>query len=360
MLIAKRIGLAVLSPLFILLLFATAFDIGFARTATHPATVKRLVAESGIYGSVVPSLLQQTKTISTSYGTVSTTDPVIAKAANSALSPPFIQQNTEMAIDNVYDWLNGKIAQPNFKIDLSGSKTLFANKVTDAVEARLSSLPACSAAQSRAIARSGQFDTFSASCSPVGTDPDAIAGQLKSALLSQQDFLSNTVIDPSRVKNGGSSQSVFNGQLKDAPKQYQRLKKTPVILSLLTILSGIGIVFLSRSWQVGLRRVGISLLIIGLVMLILAWTINRTVSTKIAPKIKVDNTVLQADIRNLVTDLSRQIDKNYWVFGGLYTLLGAAAIGGAEFYRRRQPVPSELNKAPPSGGGTKPDPAEKL
>src|SRR5665213_3776080 len=105
--ILKKLALGVLSPLFIVLLFATAFDIGFVRTATHPVTVKKLVAESGIYDSVVPSVLQQTKSIQTDVGTISASDPAIQKAANAAISPQFVKQNTETAIDSVYKWLDG-------------------------------------------------------------------------------------------------------------------------------------------------------------------------------------------------------------------------------------------------------------
>ncbi|MGH7157395.1 MAG: hypothetical protein ACREGG_04790 [Candidatus Saccharimonadales bacterium] len=333
--ILKRIALAISSPLFIVLLFATAFDVGFVRTATHPPTVKKLVADSGIYSAVVPSLLQQTKSISTNYGTASVSNPIIKNAANLALPPQFIQQNTEMAIDNVYQWLNSNIAVPNFNVDLSGSKALFANKVADAVENRLSTLPACSASQNRQIALSGQFDVFNATCSPGGSDPDSVIEQLRSSLASEQDFLPNTTINPANVKNGGSNQSIFNSQLKSAPKQFQLLKKSPFILGLLTILTGVGIIFLSSTWQKGLRHVGINLVVIGVIMLIFSWAFNRVVSTNIVPKIRINDTVLQQDIRNLVTDLAQQIDKNYWYFGAIYTVLGVAAIGSAEIYRRK-------------------------
>lgn len=354
--ILKKLALWLLSPLFVILLFATAFDVGFVRVATHPATVKKLAADSGIYNAVVPNLLAQTKTISTNYGTASTADPIITKAANSALPPQFIQQNTETAIDNVYEWLDGTIARPNFSIDLSGSKTLFANKVADALETKLSSLLACSAAQSREVAQGAPFDVFNATCSPGGSDPDGIIEQLRSSLASEQGFLPSSTINPSQVKNGGSSQSIFDGQLKNAPKQYQDLKKTPLILALLTILTGVGIVFLSSTWQKGLRHIGINLVVIGLIMLAFSWALNRAVSTDIAPKIRIDNATLQQDIRNLVTELAQQIDKNYWYFGAGYALVGAGAVATAEVFRRRAQPVSAKSKGAPSLENSSPQP----
>jgi len=352
--IVKKLALGILSPLFIVLLFATAFDIGFVRTVTHPATVKKLVADSGVYNSVTSNLLSQTGTISTSLGDVPTSDPAIQQAAKVALPPQFIQENTEMAIDNIYDWLDGRIAQPDFSIDLTGAKTLFANNVADSVQKRLNGLPACSAAESRAIVQSGSFDAYNAACLPTGISPATVAEQVKSGILSNRSFLSNTTLTAASVKNGGSNQSLFSGQLKNAPKQYQNAKKTPFILAVLTILTGAGIVFLSRSWQRGLRHIGINLLVIGLVMLLFSWGLNRAAANDIVPKIKFDNAVFERDIRNLTTDLVQQIDRNYWFFGGLYTVLGVGGIAAAEVFRRR----SEPAKAPASAdalGGDTPD-----
>jgi hypothetical protein len=333
---ARKLALGILSPLFIILLFATAFDIGFVRTASHPVTVKRLVAESGIYNSVVPNVLAQTKSITTSLGDVPTSDPAVQNAARVALPPQYIQQNTEMAIDNIYQWLDGKIAQPSFKIDLAGAKTLFANNIADSLQKRMAGLPACSAAQTRQIVQTG-FDAYQAPCLPRGTNPSVIAQQVKAGIINQQDFLKNLDLSAASIKSGNTGQSVFEQKgVKNLPTQYQRAKKTPWILSILTILSGAAIVFLSRSWQTGLRHIAINLLVIGLVMLLFSWVLNRTVSTNIVPKIKVDSAIFQQDIRRLVTDLAHQVDRNYWFFGGLYSALGLAGIITAQLAIRRQ------------------------
>jgi hypothetical protein len=83
-------------------------------------------------------------------------------------------------------------------------------------------------------------------------------------------------------------------------------------------------------------------------MLIFSWGLNRAVSTKVVPKITLDNAVLQQDIRNLVTDIAQQIDKNYWFFGGLYTVLGAGGIATAEAFRRRAPAATAGTAAQPA------------
>lgn len=337
MLIAKRIALAIISPLFVVLLFATAFDIGFVRTATHPPTVKKLIADSGIYNSAVTNVLNQTKTIPTIFGSIPTSDPAVQQAAHVALPPQFIQQNTELAIDEIYEWLGGQSSQPNFNIDLSGAKTLFANNIADTVQKRLNGLPKCTTAQSLAIVRQGSFDAYSATCLPRGISPAAVGQGLQAAIIANQDFLKNISLNSASIKDS-NGQPIFTTKLAGAPKQYQRAKKSPWILSILTILAGAGVILLSRTRLAGLRHVGVVLLLAGLLMMLFSWGLNRTVSTKIAPKIKVDNAIFQQDVRSLVTDITQQIDSNYWFFGGLYAGLGVATLGGWIYLDRRIPA----------------------
>ncbi|HEX5447754.1 MAG TPA: hypothetical protein VFW90_00955 [Candidatus Saccharimonadales bacterium] len=332
--ILRRIAVGLLSPLFVFLLFATAFDIGFVHTATNPTTIKRLAAETGVYNSLAPSLLKQEDAISTPFGDFSASDPEIQKAVSSAVSPRYVQQNVESAIDNIYQWLNGNISQPDFKINLAGDKENIANGVSEVLRQKLSDLPACSAAQNLAILRSGQFDAASATCRPYGVSPALVGTAAKTAVLKDPDLLNNAGVSAADIKSDG--QSVFaQPAVKNIPKVYQQAKKTPWILSILTILTGTGIVFLSRSRLIGLRHIGINLVVVGIIMLIFSWAINRAVSTNIAPKIKVDNVVLQRDLRNLVKDIGSQIDKNYWFFGGLYTVAGIGGIIAAEALRRQ-------------------------
>jgi hypothetical protein len=347
--ILRKVGLGILSPLFIFLLFATAFDIGFIRTATHPATVKKLVAESGVYNSVVPDLLKQSGSITTPLGDISAADPAVLQAAQQVVSPQNVQHQTETAIDSIYQWLDGRIAQPQFTIGLAGNNGAFADSVSVVIGQRLAGLAACSASQSLAIARAGNFDAIDTTCLPRGVTAAQLAAQVKSSIAANQDFISQASISTANIKSGDNGQPLFEQPgVKSAPKQYQRAKKTPLILSVLTILIGAGIVFLSSSWQKGLRHTGINLVIIGLIMLIFSWGLNRAVSTKVVPKISLDNAVLQQDIRNLVTDIARQIDKNYWFFGGLYTVLGAGGITTAEVFRRRVPAATTGMAAQPA------------
>jgi preprotein translocase subunit SecE len=355
MIIFKRILLVLLSPVFTMLLFVTALDVGFVRTATHPQTVKDLVAKSGIYDSIVPNLLQQNDKIPTPLGDISTADPQIKSAITSAIPAKTVEQQANTAIDNIYTWLDGKTAQPMFNVGLADQKNQFSDSVSSVIEQRLQNLPACSNAQSLAIARSGSFDALSATCLPKGISPFAAAQSVKLAL-QNSDYLSKANISVADIKDS-TGQSVFNTKLKDAPKRYQEFKKTPFILAILTILTGAGVVLLSANWRKGLRHVGITVLLAGLFMLIFAWGLNKGINENL-PKLNIDNAVLEQSVNNLVKQVTHQIISNYKFFGWLYAGLGII-ITAAGFYliRRDTAKPAlDTNQSTPSSAAQRSKP----
>lgn len=338
---AKRSILVLLTPIFPLLLFATAFDMGVTRIVGHPGEVKKIINDSGIYNNAVTAALNQAKNVTSDNGSLPLTDPSIQAAATSTFTPQTLQNYSNQVIDGVYDWLNGKTAQPDFKIDLSSLKSTFAQQVAKAAETKAAALPTCSSADQI----SSYNDVFSSTCLPPNVTPAEAGSEASSAILNGQGFLDNPVITANNVKGSDSNQSVFNNQLKNAPAQYRKAKRAPWILSLLTILVAAGIVFLSATWQKGLRHIGITLAIVGVFMLLFAWALNYGVTKKAVPKISFDNSVLTADVKALVTDLAQSIDKNYWEFGTVYTVLGAAAIATPVFLNRRNAKPQPASTA---------------
>ena len=324
----RKFALVLITPIFSLLLFATAFDMGVLRVAGHPNNVKQILSDSGIYKTAVNSVLDQAKQVtdSSSGAAVSLSNPTVRSAANATITPQYVQQQTESVIDSVYAWLNGKTAQPDFSIDVANLKGKFASQVAAAVQQQAATLPRCTDAASASAALN---DPISATCLPAGVTPAAAASEAEGDLLNGQGFLDNTAINASSLKSKDSNQPVFSsGKLKDAPKQYQRLKKTPIILSVLALLTAVAIVFLNTSRRKGLRHVGVILLVIGLFMLLFAWGLGEAI-TKEVPKIKLNDAVLQTDVQKVVTDVARQINHNYWIFGGLYSVLGILALGAA-------------------------------
>lgn len=305
------------------LLFATAFTVGVLRVTGDSESVKKVLSESGIYNSVTGEVLKDARISSGSASQVSLTNPEVKKAAEAAFSPQLVQNSTEQVIDGIYKWLDGKTPLPDFKVDLTAAKASFGEKVGDAAQNRAGSLPVCPAGVSPS-----SFDPFSASCLPRGVTPTQVGAQAENDVIKGEGFLEDSIITANTIKEEGAAKSVFADQLKDAPTDYQRFKTIPIVLIVLTILTIAGIILLSSSKARGLKKVGIILLVIGGIILLSAWALNHVTANRIAPEIKLENKVLQNNVKKLVTDTVQRVNKGYGALGGVYVVLGALTTGG--------------------------------
>jgi hypothetical protein len=328
----RRLLLFVLVPIFSLLLFTLAFDFGVARVIGSVDSVKQILSESGIYTSLVPSILKQNGQISTDVGNISASDPIVQQAAIKALPASDIQTSSEAAIDNLYAWLNGKTPQPTFNLNFSGSQDSFASNLAGEVQQKLSSLPVCTTPYTAA-----SFDALNATCLPPGVTAATAADALRKSLQNSDGGLGNVNLAATDFKGSDPGKSVFQDQLKSAPSQYQRLKSSPLILAILVILVGAALVFLRPTLTSGLRHIGITLLGVGVAMLIFSWAFNYVLINKVIPKIKIDkNYAVQQNLKHATTDLAQKIDRNYWTFGGIYAALGLVAISSPMWLPRKE------------------------
>jgi hypothetical protein len=309
-----------------LFLFVAAFGAGFVHTFGNSATVKNIISDSGIYNSVVSSSLDQASPITGDGAQIPFSDTVMRKAAIATFTPQFIKQSTETIIDSTYRWLDGKTPLPDFYIDLTSQKTTFATSVAQSVQQQLAGLPVCTRANTPPT-----FDALSATCLPAGVTPSAAATSLQSDILSGQGFLDNPVITADTIKASGDSQSIFSNQLKNAPQVYHDAKTVPSILVALSTLTAIAVIFLSKTRWRGVRRVGIILLISGVLLLLSAWAANHIASSDIVKSISLNTPVLQSSVRTLVVDTAKSIGKSWWIFGAGYSALGVGLILVATF-----------------------------
>jgi hypothetical protein len=301
------------------LLFATAFNFGVLHVVGSPPPIKKILSDSGIYSSVVGSALDQAKTSSNGSTEVSLIDPAIKKAAQESFSPRVVQDSSEKAIDGIFNWLDGKSAQPDFNIDLTNTKSDFAEKVGQAAQTKAATLPKCTSAPATT-------DPFGLTCLPAGITPAQVGEQAKNDVLTGQGFLEHPSITANSIKSD-NGQSVFeSGNLKEAPKRYQLFKKTPYILLCLVVLAVLAIIFLHTSRRRGFKQVAVTFAFAGVFMLGFAWGLNRVVSQNIIPQINLDNKVLQSNVRILASDLTQSIDQNYWIFGIAYASIGIIVL----------------------------------
>lgn len=320
----KRILLSMLVPVLPLVLFGIAFSFGFNQAVGSPESVKEILSKSGIYENLIPNVLNNAQKESGGEFDIALTDPRVKEAAEKAFTPAFVEQSSEEIIDGTFAWLNGEAKMPTFNIDLSSAKTAFANATSASAEQTAATLPRCGAGTSAA-----DFDVFSATCLPAGITPASAAARVQNDILNGQGFLENSSINADSLKSENSNQSVF-AQMESVPETYQQVKKLPIYLAILAIILVAGIIFLSTTRRAGIRRVGIILLVVGIIMLILSWIVGG----QVVERIKIEDSVLSGDLKNLLKDIADVVAGNYRLFGGLYAVLGLAAIAGSILINR--------------------------
>lgn len=326
-----------LSLLLLVTLLGTALSTSANYTLGKPKKVEDMLAQSKLYDHFVTYTADQAKKTegdNDQTGSVSLSDAAVLAAAKSAFPAQLIQKSVNTFLESNYAWLEGKTATPSFNIDLSSQKQTFAQKVGDYVKTYSATLPVCTPAQ--AVQEQG-VDPLAATCRPAELSPDTIGAQVTQRLGTTGDFLSNPIITAQSVNPKGNTQSQpYYSKLSHLPKLYQFGQKLPYIFAVLSVLTAVGVVFASFSRRKGLRRVGIILLIAGIV-LVLAKFSGDFVFKRIENHAFNSSSVGQ--LQQSLTDFAHRVESSMvkidvW-FGVLYLLLALVILG--VMLKTRQP-----------------------
>lgn len=320
-----------------------------------PAKLESLLSNSKIYDHVTASVLQQAEKSSSdggNSGSVSLSDPTVQQAAEAAFSPDLIRQSVNIFINSNYDWLTGKKATPDFKIDLSSAKQSFAQQVGQAAQARLATLPVCSAQQLAQL--SIPVDLMSVNCRPSTVDPKTEGAQVTQEVNDSSDFLSDPVITASSLNQNqlGQASSASQGQpyyqkLSWAPKAYQFGLKLPLILGGVALLSVLGIFFIAPERRRGVRRIGAVLLVAGLILVGLKVVADASVNKLASISVKG---ALGSDFKQPISDFMRRLEpqlvSHYLLFGIIFVVAAVVIFIVLFKSRQRNGKPSARGKTP--------------
>ncbi|HEX5395406.1 MAG TPA: hypothetical protein VFW52_03605 [Candidatus Saccharimonadales bacterium] len=330
--IVRKTLLIAISVLAVLFLIAAAIDIGVVKVIGSPEPIKKTLADSGIYDSIIPSTLDQIESDQlqpAAAGYIPFDSQLVKTAAIKTFDGAYIQKTSDSIIDSIFRWLDGQSSEPDFKINLAAKKAEFAKQVAAAVKKRIDSLPVCTKLSS------ASFNAFNAKCRPASVTSAEASAVVRKDILNNSEFLNDKAITAADIKSGGSNQPFFSGQLKNAPAAYQRFKASPLVLFIIAAMALIGVFFLSQNKVKGLKHVGFILAGCGIFVLLLALAVDQAVHNKLISQINIDNTVLQHDLRQLAGDIAKRTTNTLLAFGTGYLILGVAGLGGYYFIRRK-------------------------
>ena len=316
--------------LFVALLFgviATTINVNLAK----PTKIEAWLSQSGLYSSVIDTAVkqaqQQTGDQNGSSNGVSLSDVAVQQAAKTAFAPAVIQKDVNIVLDANYAWLEGKTPTPQFTIDLTQAKQTFAQLVGQYVTAHLAGLKVCTVSQAAAAQ---SMDPLTVTCRPANVNAKTAGTDVTQKLASGDGFLSNpvitaTTINPKNSSNNANSQPYY-AKLSQAPKVYQAASMSPWVFAGVVLLSALGVLFISVRKRKGLRRIGVVLVLAGLVLVGTKFAADAAL--KQLEKHAFNNSNI-GDIQNSLTNFAQVVEShiaNMDMYFGIAFLVAALLI----------------------------------
>lgn len=305
----------------------------------RPAHIEQWVSNSGIYGSLPSKLIEQTqktqKTEPSSDG-ISFSDPIIQSAAKEALSPEFVQSSSEQIITSTFKWLDGEVAKPDFQIDTAGVKQRFASSIAGAAKERYAQLPACTKNQFPKTT-----DPLKIDCRPsAGVDIDEQIAAFTRSIVSSKDFLPDATISADSFMQSGTSGTPLSSKSSSIPKTYQWAKLLPVLIGVVMLVCSTGILFLSATKRLGIRKIGSTLSIVSITSFISLF-VGSLVITKLREQFarQTDNSsgaVFKDTTLSIAQSLQADLLKIGGIISGIIFIIGVILLIVAYIIKRRQ------------------------
>lgn len=294
-----------------------------------PDTLKKSLRDSGAYDAASRQLAEKAGDAATSRQDLPIDKESVSQAAAETFSPKTIETNAEKVIEGTYNWLDGKTATPEFNVDLQPYVNNFTQTLNDRLVQQAQVLPVCSPEQLRQV-DPNNIDVFKLQCLPPGVTLDMVKGQISAETAkSSQEFLENPNITADTLPKNSEGQTVAE-QASNLPTIYQWLKKTPMIFGFLALLFAVAVTLLAMpEWRASIRKLGRSLLVTGLVLLVLTGLVRLLFTYLTRPGglgEKLAGDELKDVALAFATSLERAYDSKLLLFGASYAIAGLFAL----------------------------------
>lgn len=231
---------------------------------------------------------------------------LIGKILSSSATPENLENTFENAVDSFFAVLNKQVEPGDFSINIASLTGALEENAIKYIEDYLDSLPTCTSS-----AQVSGDDVLSISCVPSGMSTKKLAEQAYKELVSEAKFLSKdslTLKDLSSFnQQDGKVQNASGPEktLQDITNFYQTSRLVGIIAAILALLSMIGVIFLSKPFIKGVRRLGAILVPAGILLAVTAFVTKALAQNlPLASGGESLNTAAEAIAQGLITDIS--------------------------------------------------------
>ncbi len=338
---------------FILVISALLFvgSIVFLKVVGQPEQTKQLLKDSELYSITAQKVRSQF--IQGDETAQQVSGPLVEDAINKSLSDETIQNIAEDGIDTTYAWLDGKTDNPQIKIDVDAIKANFANHVTQNIEARLATLPACS----RSVVPTTN-DITAIECIPRGYNTAAEVEKVRQQILATD---ANNLLGQDAQSNPGNentattsqqieqeSQQSISQNLAPIKSTYTWVKRLPLISGVLFVVAVAVIAVFSQPRYRALRTLGLAAIPLGLLYLLLGFISQGTVKGVFALAEKqAGANEFQKPLQHISQHFANLISGYFSLFGIGLLLVGVILFVTYKVIQKRT-SPTTPEKTPPS------------
>lgn len=303
------------------LVFATALFMVFGT----PDLIKRTLADSNLYESVVNNVIESSQAASQEEG-FPINQPEVKSAIHKAFPPETIQSYSESFIDGTYNWLDGKVESPDFRIDLTPAKQKLAEGVADYAQTRYMSLPVCTIAQLRQLGT--DVDPFNVPCQVPGVTAASARQDVINTIANSDQFLEQPVITAESLPKDAQGKNVFDN-MAALPGFAKILRLAPWIFGITSLLLAAGLFALHDNKRSGLRQISVITIGTGLFVLISTLLIAYVFAQANKPGGVLNRSVpgsFQDSMLYITRTLSGELNRYVIIFSLAYIVLGGAVL----------------------------------
>jgi hypothetical protein len=253
--VLKKIGLVLSVMLFGPLLLMSVISFSFNRTIGDQAYVEQTFKKAALYDGISQAIIKKAEGEGKS-------QPLIAASLKTSLSPEVVERLAKPVVSSTYDWLEGDIDQPDFSFSLKDVQKNFESTLKKKLTSRVKKLPPCGYANV-----SSSTSVYTLTCLPPGFDSqqairDAVKRVSANADIFNDASVKDKKLDQKEVQDLGIN-AIPEKPAETIPATYQAITESLPWFILGTILTGAGLVFLSVRKLLGLRKIGVILVLTG-------------------------------------------------------------------------------------------------
>ena len=244
---------------------------------TNRDTVKGWPAEAGVYEEIVdlfPEVIAEEggeddgKTLKEMLDESGLDQDKLFAAIEEAVPPEYLEEQTNVAIDALYDALEGKTDSLAFTLDFSEKSKELETALVDELLAQIQDYPACTPDQLTQLA-AGEFDPLEANCIPPNVDVN------EEIEFTSQDLAGGEDPVLGEIEVTAEDASFINRNIENLQFAFAEVQRLPEVMIGSIIIFGGLIILLSKSVMRGFKKLGGILFVQGIGTSILYFFLPR-------------------------------------------------------------------------------------